>query len=145
MSGHKMIQSDALSRRPDLCPTEDNDNENITLLGEELFVNLIDTELQREIANAKDLDMDAANALKLLLEQGPNALTSDLEDWTTMDLDGTPMLFYQGKHYIPKNDTLRRKIVEKFHNPTTAGHPGKIATYNDIAKYYWWPGMQTFV
>jgi len=26
-----------------------------------------------------------------------------------------------------------------------AGHPGEIATYNDIAQYYWWPGLRSFV
>ena len=75
-----MIQSDALSRRPDLCPTEDNDNEDIVMLSDELFIGLIDTELQQEIANAKSLDLDAANALKLLLEEGPDNLIKDLED-----------------------------------------------------------------
>ena len=45
--GHKMIQSDALSRRPDYIPDEDNDNEDITMLPNNLFVNLIDVELQQ--------------------------------------------------------------------------------------------------
>ena len=40
-----MVQSDALSRRPDFTPEEDTDNENITMLPDELFVNLIDAEL----------------------------------------------------------------------------------------------------
>lgn len=47
--GSKMILSDALSRRPDLCPDEDHDNEDITMLPETLFVNFIDTELQDRI------------------------------------------------------------------------------------------------
>ena len=115
------------------------------MLSDELFIGLIDTELQQEIANAKSPDLDAANTLKLLLEEGPDNLIKDLEDWTTTDLNGTPMLFYQGKHYIPKNDDLCQKIVQKFHNPQTARHPGEIATYNDISRYYRWPGLQTFV
>jgi len=45
--GTKMVQSDSLSRRPDLCPEEDHDNENKILLPEGLFVNLINTELQQ--------------------------------------------------------------------------------------------------
>ena len=43
--GNKMVQSDALSRWPDLCPEEDNDNEDIVMLPDELFVSLIDTDL----------------------------------------------------------------------------------------------------
>ena len=41
-----MIQSDALSRRPDYIPEKDDDNEDVVLLPEELFISLIDTDLQ---------------------------------------------------------------------------------------------------
>ena len=54
--GSKMIQSDALSCRPDFVPDEDNDNEDITMLPENLFINLIDLDLQKRIANCKDMD-----------------------------------------------------------------------------------------
>ena len=45
MPGHKVIQSDALSRRPDFVPDENHDNEDIMMLSDKLFVNLIDMEL----------------------------------------------------------------------------------------------------
>ena len=51
--GNEMVQSDALSWRPDLCPEEDNDNEDIVMLPDELFVSLIDTDLQERIANGR--------------------------------------------------------------------------------------------
>ena len=76
-----MIQSDALSRRPDLCPDEDTNNENIVMLPDEMFVNLIDMDLQNQIAIANDLDSDAAQALKLLLEEAPTEMTTGLGDW----------------------------------------------------------------
>ena len=50
-----MIQSDALSRRPDLCPDDDNDNEDIIMLPQDMFLNLIDTKLQNRIALSDDL------------------------------------------------------------------------------------------
>ena len=28
---------------------------------------------------------------------------------------------------------------------TTAGHPGKLETYNLVQQSYWWPGLQTVV
>ena len=76
-----MIQSDALSRRPDFIPEEDHDNENRILLPEEMFVNLIDTDLQDRIANSTNYDFDVKNALEMLLEKGPNTLQNDLENW----------------------------------------------------------------
>ena len=75
-----MVQSDALSRQPDLCLEKDNNNEDIVMLPDELFVSLIDTDLQGRIAIADDLDGNAAEALKLLLESTPAAMTTGLED-----------------------------------------------------------------
>ena len=44
-----MIQSDTLSRRPDFIPNEDHDNEDRILLPENMFINLIDVDLQDRI------------------------------------------------------------------------------------------------
>ena len=79
--GMKMIQSDALSRRPDYIPDEDNDNMDRILLPENMFINLTDLDLQDRIANLDKYDYDVKNALELLLENRPNSLRQDLEDW----------------------------------------------------------------
>ena len=81
MPGAKMIQSDTLSRRPDFIPKEDHDNENRILLPEEMFINLLDMDLQARIAKAENYDFDVKNALEMLLEKGPSTLQQDLEDW----------------------------------------------------------------
>jgi hypothetical protein len=140
-----MIQSDALSRRPDLCPEEDNDNKDIVMLPNDMFLNLIDLELQRKIAISDDLDGNAAEALKLLLEEAPTSMTTGLNDWTIDKTDGRNILFYKGKNYIPRNTELRREIVQNFHDHEMAGHPGEIGTYNAVRQHYWWPGLRTFV
>jgi transposase InsO family protein len=143
--GVKMIQSDALSRRPDHIPAEDNDNEQITVLSPELFLNLIDTELQKKIANNPHLDFDAASAIKSLLGSDLTHIQDSLRDWSLEMLDDKPLLFYQGKHYIPKDLELRREIVRKHHDARTAGHPGELETFNQVKRHYWWPGLRTFV
>jgi len=140
-----MFLADALSRRPDMIPDEDHDNENVTLLPDNLFINLIDMELQQKIANSTDMDIDAADALKALLGQAPNNLRKDLEDWAIDIFDEKSILFYQGKNYIPKNYELRKEIVEKYHYPISAGHPGEIETLNAVKEHYWWPGMRSFI
>ena len=68
------MQLDALSKRPDFTPREDTDNENITMLLNELFINLIDTELQERILTCEKLDSDAMEALKVLLEEGSTTI-----------------------------------------------------------------------
>ena len=42
-----MIQSDALSRRPDFIPDKDTDNEDIMMLPDNLFIQLLNIDLQR--------------------------------------------------------------------------------------------------
>jgi transposase InsO family protein len=145
VSGTKMIQSDALSRRPDFIPAEDNDNNDITMLPDGLFVNLIDLDLQERITTCNDLDTDATTALASLLEQNPTMLRNDLNDWTLEKVNDNNVLFYKGKNYIPRDTELRRDIAKSFHDHETAGHPGELETFNAIRQHYWWPGLRTFV
>ena len=140
-----MVLSDALSRRPDLCPENDNDNEDVVVLPEDLFMNLMDVDLQQRIANASELDVDAADVLKALLGGGPTAFQNDLAEWTTEDFKGKKVLFYKGKNYILGNQSLRQDILKAFHDHETAGHPGELETYNAIRQHYWWPGLRSFV
>jgi hypothetical protein len=98
--GKKNIQADLLSQRPDLCP-QGMDNEDVMVLLEHLFVNLINMELQKKIANAKNMDYDAAEAIKELLEQGSKEAKKDLMDWEVEEFEGENILFYKGKNYVP--------------------------------------------
>ena len=104
ISGTKMVQSDALSQRPDFVPEEDTDNEDVTMLPDALFINLIDTELQERILSCERFDSDAMEALKTLLEEGPTTIRNQLSDWTTERINRKQVLYYQGKNYIPQND-----------------------------------------
>ena len=129
--GSKMVQSDALSRWPVLCPDEDKDNEDMIMLPDNMFLSLINVDLHEKIAMSNDLDGNVAEALKLLLEKAPTPTTVGLEDWTIEQTNRRNILFYKGKNYIPRNTELWRDIVKNFHDHETAEHPGEIGTYND--------------
>ena len=101
-----MVQSDALSRRLDFVLEEDTDNEDVTMLPDTLFINLVDTELQERILSCERFDSDAMEALKTLLEEGPMTIRNQLSDWTTERINGKQVLYYQGKNYIPQNEEL---------------------------------------
>ena len=109
------------------------------MLLNEIFVNLIDTDLQERITIANDLDGNAAEALKLLLEKVPAEVTTGLEDWRLENTNGRNILYYKEKNYIPKDTELQRDIVKTFHDHQTARHPGEIGTYNAVQQHYWWP------
>jgi hypothetical protein len=84
----KMVQSDALSRRPDYGTDERMEEENKVVLPNNLFINLLDTELQKRILNGKKLDLDVKNAIETLIEKGPTSLKNDLQDWKIEEIDG---------------------------------------------------------
>ena len=115
------------------------DNEDMILLPENLFINLIDIDLQRQIAEVNYMDKDTETALLLLL----NGNTTD--DWTLEKFKDRNILFYQGRNYIPLDKELRQNILKTFHDHETAGHPGELQTYNAVQQHYWWPGLRTFV
>jgi hypothetical protein len=54
-------------------------------------------ELQKKIINAKNIDYDAAEAIKELLEQGPKDAKKDLVDWEVEEFEGENILFYKGR------------------------------------------------
>jgi hypothetical protein len=108
--GKKNIQADSLSQRPDLCP-QGMDNEDVMVLPEHLFVNLIDMELQKRIANAKNMNYDAAEAIRKLLEQGPKEAKKDLIYWEVKEFEKENILFCKGKNYVLIDAELHRKIV----------------------------------
>jgi Integrase zinc binding domain len=98
-------------------------------------------ELQKKIANAKNLDYDVAEAIKELLEQGPREAKKDLMDWEVEEFEGENVLFYKRKNYVPIDVELCREIVQRYHNHPTAGHPGELQTFNAVKEHYWWPGL----
>jgi Integrase zinc binding domain len=115
------------------------------VLPEHLFINLTDMELQKKIVNARNMDYDAAEAIKKLLEQRPKEAKKDLVDWKVEEFEGENILFYKEKNYMPINAELQRKIVQRYHDHLTAGHLGKLRTFNTVKEHYWWPGLRVFV
>ena len=104
--GHWMTQADALSRKSDHYQKEDRDNENMILLSKDLFVNLLDTELQDRILGVHDVDHNVLKVLDQLLNSDISDLSKDLDDWKVEKTDKGNAIFYQGRNYVPKDFEL---------------------------------------
>ena len=91
-----MTQADALSRRSDHYQKKDHDNENMVLLPDNLFINLLDTELQDQILKAHNVDHNVSEALDQLLNSDISDLSKDLDDWKVERMDKGNTIFYQG-------------------------------------------------
>jgi len=49
--------------------------------------------------------------------------------------------FATNRVYIPEDEPLRLEILAKFHDTTTAGHPGVKRTREQVSGRYFWPGL----
>jgi hypothetical protein len=93
LPGTKMVQSNALSRWPDYGTNNWIEEEDKVVLPDNLFINLLDTELQEQILNGKELDLDIKNTIKTLIEEEPTSLKNDLQDWKIEEIDGWKTIF----------------------------------------------------
>ena len=76
------------------------------MLPDNLFIQLLDIDLQRRIANTNDRNEEATKVLTTMLEQGPSSLRQELGDWTIEKFKGRDIVFFKGKNYIPHDDNL---------------------------------------
>jgi hypothetical protein len=144
-------KSDALSRRPDHKEGMALEEEERILLDTKFFAIravrptavtvLGDTTLRQQIKSSQEYDKEVSQALETILKNGPRSLTKGLEEWNLED----GIILYRGQVYVPKDDTLRREIVKRYHNHIATGHPGRWKTYELISREFWWPGISTFV
>ena len=56
------------------------EEEETIMVAENMFINLLDTDLWERILNGKELDLDIKNTIEMLLQEGPTSLKNDLED-----------------------------------------------------------------
>jgi len=96
-----MIQSDALSGRPDHI-TDEIDNDDIIVLPDDIFIKMVDLELQDKIKNETTKDDFFVKALQAIKENGPLPIRSSLEEWKIEK----GMLFFKDRCYIPPHEEL---------------------------------------
>src|ERR1700689_5726175 len=77
----EMIIADALSRRSDYGQGQEDDNADTTALPEDLWIKLLDTELQNTVVNAQKGDAHAQEVLANLNDpsQSPALWTSEVD------------------------------------------------------------------
>jgi hypothetical protein len=121
-----MVQSDALSRRADLHPDENNDNEDMTLLPDDLFMKVIDTETHSLLVAALMKDNLVKSAVEVLKTGGIPPIKSALTDWKLED----GLLFFLGRCYVPPNEVLCKRIVEHYHDTLPSGPPVNFKLWN---------------
>jgi len=146
----KINKADALSQQPDYKEGIASDNaERILLTPDKFRIQALqttaipiptDTELKAAIQEAIQSDRLAGQLLKEILLSGPRSITKGLQEWNYEN----GLILHKGLVYIPKNDNLKRRVVQQFHD-NIMGHPGEWKTLELITREYWWPGITEFV
>jgi hypothetical protein len=127
-----MAIPDSLSRRPDLRPEEDNDNEDQIMLPAEVFVKTMDVELHNKFTETRTRDKVIMDALDAIKQGGTLPMKSALKDWREED----GIIFYKDRVYVPPNDKLQHEITRRHHDLTMMGHPGRFKTLELIRRDY---------
>ena len=158
--------SPTLSQWPDLCPENNQDNIDKTLLPDDLFIstftlskeepaddtewtllldhlflNTFDLDLYTQIVASTNQDCVVSDALTALQTNGTPLMKSALSDWWHKD----GIVFYKNKCYVPDDIGLQWEVVKWYHDLPPMGHPGHLKTLELLWCDYWWPGMHTFV
>ena len=67
--------------------------EDQILLSDDLFMNLLDVNLQKRILNAKDLDMDIKDIIETIQRNRPTNLLNDISDWKIEEIHRQKTIF----------------------------------------------------
>ena len=49
---------------------------------------------------------------------------------------------FEGRLYVPREPTLREKVIHDHHDSPLAGHPGNEKTLELVLRDYWWPSVK---
>jgi len=110
------------------------------MLPDHLFISLIDADLPDQLSSGLSLDDYAQKLIKDLESD-----SSSTENWTFLQNKEALALFFKGKQYVSANLELCHQILHMYHDSRTAGHPGILETFNAVSRYYYWPGLCSFV
>lgn len=154
--GKHMIQSDALSRRPDHFKTEGELNSEVTLLPEQVFLK----EMELLATQADEADQEDQNIMDIdELHKQIREETGDIQDAMTLLQKDLPLtkpkmieftikdhlVHFRNKIFVPKNKDIMHNLLQLYHDLPTQNHPGVANTMEQIRQSYYWPRMQQFI
>ena len=86
--------------------------------------------------------------LKHATREGFSCFQKELHLHVSIDeceLDDKDRLLFWKHHWIPDNEALQTRLMQKAHDTTLAGHPGHNMLYEILACILFWPNMSVDV
>lgn len=147
IKGVENVEADALSRRPDHLDVvtsikRGEEYEHIYPLKMEHFRCIATIKIKPDnyiIKKISDLIKTDDIAQKVLLLQ-PN------KQWKKLNITKSSfVLTHNGLIYVPKNQEVKRLIVQSRHDAPYAGHLGQRKTFEAVQRDFYWPGMSKYI
>uniref|UniRef100_A0A0W0GEU5 Putative pro-pol protein n=1 Tax=Moniliophthora roreri TaxID=221103 RepID=A0A0W0GEU5_MONRR len=121
-------QADPLSQIPTFQVTDAEDNQGQVVLRPERFMRIAMTRMK-------------GGELEERIRKGVEKEVEVLQAWE----EDNGLVYYKGKLYIPADKGLCTDVLKQCHDAPTARHLGEHGTLEQVNRYYWWPGMSSFV
>jgi hypothetical protein len=83
-------------------------------------------------------------------EKFPNKVLQELKDGKKQSSEITlaerteqeGRLYYREAMFVQEYAPLRLRIIQEYHDTTSAGHPGRDKTFDLVSRDYYWPGIK---
>jgi hypothetical protein len=99
-------------------------------------VSTCETDVKNRVRNAQEID-PFVQTVTLYLQQEPSEVKCEGYQMTEGGL-----LTYRDRLYIPKDDDLKRFIMDELHKRPYTGHPGHQKMITTTQKQFYWPGLK---
>ncbi|CCO36023.1 hypothetical protein RSOLAG1IB_01051 [Rhizoctonia solani AG-1 IB] len=114
------------------------------MLPQSVFANIAtvlpEKEIQRQMESSLHLD-ESLNEILAHLQDESKAPPSVKKGFKDYKMEAG-LLFYQGRILVPDVGTLRKDLLQIFHDSPLAGHPGRQRTLELLSRTYYWPGIR---
>ena len=133
--------ADMLSRPPGVDKGED-DNTDVTLLPEPIFVRLADKPDPKWKSIEERVRQEQQRQPQLMKEWRDRYQL----EFVKLAMEPSIRLWkHEGKMVFPPNDELKRDLLHLIHNKPTAAHVGRDWTIYTAKRVAWWPAMSKWV
>ncbi|KAF7762546.1 hypothetical protein Agabi119p4_9139 [Agaricus bisporus var. burnettii] len=99
------------------------------------LINAEEEKILEEIQKSGAKEDDMVNVVEEMKRAKVKLLRGD--EWKLEE----GLVLKEGKVYVPKDKTLRMKIIQLHHDTPIAGHGGQWKTVKMVMRNYWWPGV----
>ena len=141
--GNKNGAADALSRRAELAPENEKEEQTGILFRPEQFKEMagLTTEEYQECVIAAI--QEGLMSEQQIREEIRKHVNHDTLPTDVIIQDGLP--YHRDQIYVPEHPEIKEHLLQLYHDSPIAGHLGQTGTLELVQRQYWWPNMRKYI